>query len=237
MARDITSVSDLIPDERNANIGTARGRTMLEHSLRHLGAGKSVVADRNGKLIAGNKTAEEAAALGIEEVIVVRSRGNALIVHQREDLDLDTDERARELAWADNRVAQASLLFDPEQLLADTENGLDLSAYFTGTEMDDLLARAEQEVILPPQPTSAYHMDNPFAERAEAQKAAAADPNAPLTTQPAGVRVMQFYLTVEQHEAMATQVRELAQHFETTTVTDTFIKVVQYAFDAIAGAH
>ena len=52
----ITELDDLLPDTSNANRGTARGRELLEHSLREYGAGRSILADRNGVVIAGNKT-------------------------------------------------------------------------------------------------------------------------------------------------------------------------------------
>src|SRR6185312_11854540 len=103
MSKQLQRIDDLTPDDRNANRGTERGRAMLEESLRKYGAGRPVLADRNGKLIAGNKTVEEAAALGFE-IEVVRTKGDKLIVHQREDLDLETDVNARILAYADNRV-------------------------------------------------------------------------------------------------------------------------------------
>jgi hypothetical protein len=38
----IKTIADLEPDKRNANKGTVRGRAMLDHSLRTLGAGRSL---------------------------------------------------------------------------------------------------------------------------------------------------------------------------------------------------
>ena len=40
-------------------------RAALAQSLRSLGAGRSIVLDRHGRIIAGNKTAEQAKALGL----------------------------------------------------------------------------------------------------------------------------------------------------------------------------
>ena len=42
---DIRSIADLIPDARNANKGTERGRYMLEQSLREAGAGDVTLSD------------------------------------------------------------------------------------------------------------------------------------------------------------------------------------------------
>jgi hypothetical protein len=48
-------VADLVPDGRNANRGTPRGRAVLDKSLQELGAGRSILVDRRGRIIAGNK--------------------------------------------------------------------------------------------------------------------------------------------------------------------------------------
>jgi hypothetical protein len=108
----ITRVRDLVPDGKNANKGTERGSGMLEHSLRSYGAGRSVLADKNGRIIAGNKTVEMAASIGMDKVQVVETDGRTLVVVQRTDLDLETDAKAKELAIADNRISEVSLDWD-----------------------------------------------------------------------------------------------------------------------------
>jgi len=59
------SLSDLTPDPQNANRGTDRGREALARSLREYGAGRAVLIDRRGAVIAGNKTVEQARALNL----------------------------------------------------------------------------------------------------------------------------------------------------------------------------
>ena len=54
-AKTIEDISDLIPDPRNANLGTERGLRMLDDSLREDGAGRSILVDRDGVTIAGAK--------------------------------------------------------------------------------------------------------------------------------------------------------------------------------------
>ena len=56
--------------------------------------------DRNGKVIAGNKTLESAADIVLSDAIVVPTDGKQLVVVQRVDVDLDTPA-GRELAIAD----------------------------------------------------------------------------------------------------------------------------------------
>lgn len=125
---DVVSVGDLVPDGRNANRGTPHGMGLLENSIQRNKLGRSVLLDRNRKLIAGNKTAETFGAVGGERVVVVRTRGNVLIAHQREDLDLDTDLQARELAVADNRISEANLDWDAAVLEDYRDDGVDLAA-------------------------------------------------------------------------------------------------------------
>ena len=53
-------LSDLKPDRHNANRGTQRGRAYVEDSIRQHGLGRSILVDREGNIIAGNKTHEAA---------------------------------------------------------------------------------------------------------------------------------------------------------------------------------
>ena len=88
------TLSDLTSDPHNANRGTARGREALADSLRAYGAGRAVLVDRHGVVIAGNKTVEQAKAQGIG-LRVIESDGSELIAVQRRDLDLASDDRAQ----------------------------------------------------------------------------------------------------------------------------------------------
>lgn len=111
------NISDLVPDRRNANKGTKRGVALLNESLKDLGAGRSILLDKDGEIIAGNKTTEAASDLGYEKVLVVETDGKTLVAVQRTDLDLDNDPRARRLAIADNRVGEIDLAWDANTLL------------------------------------------------------------------------------------------------------------------------
>jgi hypothetical protein len=78
------------PDVKNANKGTERGRYMVEASLRETGAGRSILLDKDGRIIAGNKTFEAASDIGLP-VRVVETDGTELVAVKRTDLDLDDD--------------------------------------------------------------------------------------------------------------------------------------------------
>lgn len=133
-------LADLLEDDENANMGTDRGLGMLDKSLRDLGAGRSILLDKHGRVIAGNKTRNQALAVGMEDVLIVPSDGTKLIAVQRTDLDLTTDPKARELAYADNRVAELDLNWKVEQIVQDMEKGVDLSGYFYDDELDRMVA-------------------------------------------------------------------------------------------------
>jgi len=101
-------IGDLAPDDNNANRGTARGRKMLKGSLKKLGAGRSILVDKNFTTIAGNKTLDEAKKQGFKRVVVVDSAGDTLVAVRRTDLDVQ-DKKGQELAIADNRVSEVDL--------------------------------------------------------------------------------------------------------------------------------
>lgn len=138
MAKRISKREDLSLDPRNANKGTERGRYMLEQSLRECGAGRSILADKEGRIIAGNKTLEVAEELDIP-VRVVETDGRELVVVQRSDLDLDS-EQARKLAYYDNRSSEVGLDWDAKQIAADLETELDLGNLFWPDEIEKICA-------------------------------------------------------------------------------------------------
>jgi ParB-like chromosome segregation protein Spo0J len=137
----LTKLSDLTPDQNNANLGTERGSKLLETSISKFGTGRSILIDKNGRIIAGNKTAETAGQLGLEDVVVVESDGTQIVAVKRTDLDLEEDNRARELAYADNRVAELDLHWDIDKLQQDLEQGIDLEAHglWAGKELENIM--------------------------------------------------------------------------------------------------
>lgn len=135
MSEELTSISDLIHDEKNANKGTERGREMLSKSLQRFGFGRSLLLDKNNKIIAGNKTTEAAGKTGFEKVRIIESDGKEIIAVKRVDLDLDKDPTARELAFADNRVAEVDLDWNPAEITAAIQGGCELSDFFSDIDM------------------------------------------------------------------------------------------------------
>ena len=113
--KDIKTLADLTPDGENFNKHTEFGTKLLEDSLRKFGAGRSILVDKDGNIIAGNSTAETAAAIGMDDVVVVQTDGTKLVVVQRTDLALNSKE-GRELALADNMTALKGIDIDLEKV-------------------------------------------------------------------------------------------------------------------------
>ena len=110
-----TNIDQLIPDDINFNKGTEYGQHLMENSFRKFGAGRSILLDKNNRIIAGNKATENAGAIGIEDVIIVETDGTKLVAVKRTDIDLDS-EKGRELALADNATTKANLAWDEENI-------------------------------------------------------------------------------------------------------------------------
>jgi sporulation protein YlmC with PRC-barrel domain len=106
-------ISDLVHDDKNFNKGTEFGNSLIEKSLRKFGAGRSILIDKNNRIIAGNKTIENASAIGLEDLQIVESDGTRIIAVKRTDIDLDS-KAGRELALADNATAKANIDWDIE---------------------------------------------------------------------------------------------------------------------------
>lgn len=122
-------ISDLKEDSLNFNKGTSEGSILMERSMRRHKAGRSILIDKNGVIVAGNKTAHAAQMAGIDNVKVIESDGTELIAVKRVDIDLDTKE-GRELALADNATASVNLAWDEDALN-------EVSLKYEGFDMND----------------------------------------------------------------------------------------------------
>lgn len=111
-----TNIESLVPDNKNFNKGTQFGDHLMDESLRRFGLGRSILIDKNNRIIAGNKTAEKAADIGFTDVVVVEVDGNQLVAVKRKDIDLDS-AKGRELALADNATGKANLSWDERMIV------------------------------------------------------------------------------------------------------------------------
>lgn len=109
-------LKDLVPDDQNFNTGTEFGNGLINKSLSKFGAGRSILLDKNNKIIAGNKTIENAGDIGIEDVEIVESDGTKIIAVKRTDIDLNT-KKGREMALADNATAKANISWNFDEIV------------------------------------------------------------------------------------------------------------------------
>jgi len=144
----IIDISELIPDNENANKGSEFGNSLIEKSLRKFGAGRSILLDKNNKIVAGNKTIENAASIGLNNVIIVETDGTKLVAVKRNDIDLNTKE-GREMALADNASAKANITWDDE-VIEQLNEKFEIDTKGWGVEcanivlFDDLLSKSDQ---------------------------------------------------------------------------------------------
>ena len=106
---------DLIFDDKNFNKGSENGSELIKKSFSKFGSGRSILIDKNNRIIAGNKSVEFS---DMQEVQVVESDGTKLIAVKRIDIDLDSPI-GREMALADNASAKANIVFDAELIEAE----------------------------------------------------------------------------------------------------------------------
>ena len=119
-------IKTLVQDDHNFNKGTEAGRKLMEKSFTELGAGRSILVDKDGRIIAGNKSQQAAIAAGITTVRVIETTGDELIAVKRTDISLDSKE-GRELALADNLTTQINLAWDEAELTSvAAQEGIDL---------------------------------------------------------------------------------------------------------------
>lgn len=143
MAKQATKTSritDLIEDDYNANLGSLEGMKILKESVERFGAGRSILVDKNNRIIAGNKTKRTAEESGLEEVIIVKAKANQLVAVMREDIDLDTLE-GRSMAIADNRTSEKNLVWDVDNLeKIEDKFSVDLKLHWNETELRSLFS-------------------------------------------------------------------------------------------------
>ena len=98
---EVVDIRDIIPDDHNFNKGTEKGREMIEKSFRELGAGRSILLDKNNRIIAGNKSQQAAIATGITKVRIIDTEGDEIVAVRRRDVD---SAEGRKMAYLDIRA-------------------------------------------------------------------------------------------------------------------------------------
>ena len=134
---EVVSIDDLIQDDHNFNKGNEQGAQLLERSFRECGAGRSVLIDKDNRLVGGNKAQQGFKAAGKKKVIIVDSDADTLVAVRRKDVSLDSAE-GRKMAYLDNLSTQVNLTWDQAELQevqADVE-GFEVADF--GFDIEDL---------------------------------------------------------------------------------------------------
>lgn len=111
-------IDELKFDDKNFNKHTEYGMSLLEKSLRENGAGRSILIDKDGNIIAGNGIVEAAGSVGLENVKIVESDGTEIIAVKRTDISLNS-KKGRKMALADNSTARADLEWDFDNIMGE----------------------------------------------------------------------------------------------------------------------
>lgn len=138
--KETIDIKELVQDDHNFNRGTERGQELIVKSFKEFGAGRSVLVDKNNRLIGGNKAQLGAIKAGITKARIVETTGDELVVVKRTDIDLDT-EKGRQMAMADNATQQANLEWNEDEINAAREQW--------GVTPEDWDVKAEQDGGIP----------------------------------------------------------------------------------------
>ena len=147
----IINIEELVQDEHNFNKGTDEGGRLMERSFKEMGAGRSVLIDKHGKIIAGNKSQKAAIAAGIKRVRVIETTGDELIAVKRTDVELES-EQGRKMALLDNLTTQVNLAWDETELQTITGEieGFDVGDFgFDIKDMPTVLRKNNGEDVNP----------------------------------------------------------------------------------------
>jgi hypothetical protein len=139
---EVVDIDDLIQDDHNFNKGTEAGAELMDRSLKELGAGRLILIDKHGNIIAGNKTQLAAIKAGIKKVRIIETTGDELVAVKRTDVDLDS-EKGRKMALADNATNQVNLECD-EMELANAAKDFDIDMNEWDMALPDIADPDEQ---------------------------------------------------------------------------------------------
>lgn len=152
-------LSELIPDNKNFNRHTEFGMQCLEKSIRANKFGRSVLVDKDNRIIAGNGVAETAAAIGETKIKIVETTGDELVVVKRTDLSLDS-KTGREMALADNSVAAVDLDWNEDEIKKAVEDfNIDAEKY--GHNLEQEIKETDMQ---PDEEHQRYHLQLDFTD-------------------------------------------------------------------------
>jgi ParB-like chromosome segregation protein Spo0J len=132
----LSSLADLTLDPQNARKHGARNLETIEAALREVGAGRSIVVDEDGVILAGNATVEAAAKAGLSKVKIVDTDADTIVALRRSGLSRKAKAR---LALFDNRAGELAEGWETEVLNQLIAGGVSVDDIWTSDELAALL--------------------------------------------------------------------------------------------------
>lgn len=108
--------------EKRFNRGSVNGMTLIEHSIKRLGCGRSVLADKNGVIISGHDVYKTALELG-KKTVTIETDGDVLVIVKRTDVEAE-ETKGKELQFVDNLASEKNLNWDTDALLDEMQKNL-----------------------------------------------------------------------------------------------------------------
>lgn len=108
-----TTLSSLIPDNKNNNKHTAYGMDLLEKSVNKVGIIESITVSNDDKIISGNARHEIIGKNFTKEALVIETDGTQPIIIKRTDIESDT-KQFYEASILANTTAKKNIDFDME---------------------------------------------------------------------------------------------------------------------------
>ena len=104
------------------NNGNKKGKTIIEHSIKTLGCGRSILVDKNGEIISGHDVYEAAIKLG-KKIITIETDGDVLVVVKRTDV-VASETKGLELSLVDNLSSEKNLNWDADKLISTMQQNM-----------------------------------------------------------------------------------------------------------------
>jgi len=209
----MATLKDLTPDPKNRRKHTSRNVEMITEAIEQVGTARSIVIDEDDVVLAGNATVKAAGLAGLTKLKIVEAEGDEVIAVRRRGL---SSEQKRALAIYDNRTAELAE-WDVEQLVEDTDAGLELEAFFEPVELDELRTSAiPSEVLDLVPPLGNDHTTSTVGQ---------------LAVSPSNVVMVQLFLTTETQPQFKAWITTLAKRYKTTTITDTVFCAIKDAVE------
>lgn len=226
------SIDELVPDDKNANEGTKQGMELLLNSISEDGVGRGILVDKEGRVIAGNKTIEQAKEAGVTEVVLVPSDGSVVVATMREDISLDS-RTGRRIALRDNRVSEVNLEWDGDvlhDLTSEFEIDLSEEINFQGWELQKLLPLPDVDLPQPPSATT----ETTTHYTSSLDKTTVTTESDPLDDIPTSqVAMVQLMLNTDTRPEFLANCRKLQEVWELPDVTSAVYQAVCDAIDSL----